>query len=221
MNATRKLVDSNEEQELLEDLIESVKPRRVGESSLHYLLHTPFRYPPLKHGSRFGTRTEPSLWYGSKAIRSAFAESAYYRFLFRAGTRATLEPTEVDVTAYQATVRTRHGVDLTESPFDVHRGDISSPTHYDAGQQLGADMRASGVEAFRYGSARDPEGGANVALFTPRAFAVPKPDTVQTWRAFVTDTTAEFALRDVLRAKNHAFTRATFEVDGVLPAPAP
>src|SRR5690348_8741721 len=43
--STRKLVDSAEEQELLEELIESSKPPAVAGVRLHYLPSTPFRYP--------------------------------------------------------------------------------------------------------------------------------------------------------------------------------
>ena len=34
---------------------------------LDYLLATPFRYPPLPYGSRFGGRHEPSLFYAARA----------------------------------------------------------------------------------------------------------------------------------------------------------
>ena len=64
--ATNQLVSSLERQAVLEGLLEATKPRlRVGTEHLHYLLATPFRYPPLKHGSRFGTRSAPSLFYGA------------------------------------------------------------------------------------------------------------------------------------------------------------
>src|SRR5688500_4494435 len=77
--ATRKLVDSDAEQQVLEDLIESAKPPLRTTGHLHYLLFTPLRYPPLRYGSRFGTHHEPGIWYGSETIRAVFAEVAYYR----------------------------------------------------------------------------------------------------------------------------------------------
>src|SRR5690349_16833291 len=83
VTATRKLVDSLVEQTILEDMIESVKPALLPDTeSLHPLLYTPFRYPPLKHGSRFGTPFESSLWYGSLELEAAMAEKAYYQFNF-------------------------------------------------------------------------------------------------------------------------------------------
>src|SRR5207245_1032206 len=88
--STRKLVDTLEEQALLEELIDRAKPPDSTRGRLHYLLSTPFRYPPLRHGSRFATRQERSLWYGSETRRTAFAEVAYYRLVFLEGTRADL-----------------------------------------------------------------------------------------------------------------------------------
>ena len=59
--STRKLVDSVDEQILLEDLIERVKPADQTRGRWHYLLATPFRYPPLRHGSRFAGRHERGI----------------------------------------------------------------------------------------------------------------------------------------------------------------
>src|SRR3954470_4873943 len=103
--STRKLVESDEEQRLLEELIDAAKPPERTRSRLHYLLFTPFRYPPLRHGSRFGTRHEPGIWYGSESLHTAFAEVAYYRLLFLEGTRARLEPLETTLTAFSVNVR--------------------------------------------------------------------------------------------------------------------
>src|SRR5215831_671335 len=98
--STRKLVDSVEEQMLLEELIDHVKPRDVTLGRLHYLLATPFRYPPLPHGSRFGGRHEPGIWYGSETRRTMFAEVAYYRLVFLDGTRADLGVITTQLTAF-------------------------------------------------------------------------------------------------------------------------
>src|SRR5262245_41559728 len=113
--ATRRLVDSDAEQQLLEELIDSGKPPLPPEPEyqrLHYLLATPFRYPPLRHGSRFGTRFERGIWYGARAPRTAFAESAYYRLLFLDGTAAELGPVMLDLSLFAAQVQTADGVDL-------------------------------------------------------------------------------------------------------------
>lgn len=221
--STRKLVDSDAEQQLLEELIERVKPPLPPEpefEGLHFLLATPFRYPPLRHGSRFGTRAERSIWYGADGILTAFAEVAFYRLLFLEETAADLEPVMVDVSAFQAQVSTPQGVDLTQEPFAGFEAEISSRVSYAASQQLGRDMRAAGLEAFRYRSARDRARGTNVGLFTPRAFASPLPDPPQTWYCVFTRRTVEFSQRNVFEHRTHVFSREQFEVEGKLPRPA-
>src|SRR6187200_3288052 len=124
--STRKLVDSTEEQILLEEMIDSVKPPDITGGRLHYLLFTPFRYPPLAHGSRFARRTEPSLWYGAESLSAAFAEVSYYRLVFLEGTTAQLGTVETEPTAFQVNIRTERGVDLTAPPFAEHRAVIAS-----------------------------------------------------------------------------------------------
>src|SRR5437867_13295036 len=111
--STRKLVDSDDEQAALEAILEHYKPPRADGERLHYLLFTPFRYPPLRHGSRFGSRAENGIWYGSRTRATAFAEKAYYLLLFLEGTTAELTPLETDVSIFQAAYDTRRGVDLT------------------------------------------------------------------------------------------------------------
>lgn len=221
--ATRKLVDSDAEQQLLEELIERVKPPLPAGpefQGLHYLLATPFRYPPLRHGSRFGSRGERGLWYGGEALRTAFAEAAYYRLLLLEGTEADLDPVVVDLSAFRARVRSERGVDLALEPFAAHEAEISSPVSYAASQVLGREMRAAGVEAFRYRSARDVGGGTNLGLFTPRAFASRRPDSPQTWYCVATRSVVELSRRDLLERGAYRFPRKELSVDGELPTPA-
>src|SRR5215469_4194994 len=223
-NATRRLVDSDAEQELLEGLIDRAKPPSPAGpefQGLHYLLLTPFRHPPLPHGSRFGTRAERSLLYGSEALETAMAETAYYRLLFLEGTSADLSPLTVELSAFRAEVRTKAAVDLTRPPFDAHHRVLGSRTRYDLTQRLGAEMRADGVELVRYPSARDVAGAPNVALFTPRALARKQPRSqFETWRCVASRERVEMQKLDWLEQRRLVFPRAQFEVSGVLPAPA-
>jgi len=218
--STRKLVDSVEDQRILEDLLETVKPPLPdGCERLHWLLATPFRYRPLRHGSRFARRDEPSLWYGSARLSTALAETAYYRLVFLEGTDADLGAVTHDLSAFRAAWRSPRAVDLCRPPFDLHREDLSSPTDCSASRELGAAMRADGVEAFRYPSARDPARGTNVGLFTPRAFARDVPEAAETWHAVTTRGRVEFLRRDGVRDRTVVFERGIFEVDGCLPMP--
>lgn len=218
--STRKLVDTLEEQAVLEDLIDGAKPPDPTRGRLHYLLATPFRYPPLRHGSRFGTRHERGLWYGSETRRTVFAEVAYYRLLFLEGTHADLGAVSTQLTAFTVRVRTGRGADLTAPPFAAHLNAIASPVGYAASQALGQAMRAAGVELFRYPSARDSEGGVNVGIFSPAAFGAARPRALETWHCTATRQRVELVKRDYFERAAFAFPREDFLVDGRLPAPA-
>ena len=81
--STRRLVDSNEEQAVLEELLEESKPRMPASTvGLHYLLATPFRYPPWHRGSRFRSPAEPGVFYAAEERRTACAELGYWRWRF-------------------------------------------------------------------------------------------------------------------------------------------
>lgn len=211
---------SDAEQKLLEELIDSVKPPDHSRGSLHYLLFTPFRYRPLPHGSRFGMRAESGIWYGSESAATVFAEVAYYRLLFLEGSAAELEPLHTDLTAFRIVIRTPRGVDLVAPPFDRHATGIASPTSYKATQRLGREMRAAGVQAVRYPSARDRASGINVAAFELAVFGRRQPKSLETWHCTVTRELVEFVRRDYFKPAFHAYPREQFLVRGSLPAPA-
>jgi hypothetical protein len=218
--STRKLVDSAEEQTLLEELIDRVKPPDLTAGRIHYLLFTPFRYPPLAHGSRFGTRQERGIWHGSVELRSAFAEVAYYRLLFLEGSSASLGTVTTPLTAFTARVRTARGIDLVAPPFDAYRRAIASPTSYSSSQALGLAMRSARVEAFRYPSARDREGGINVGVFSPSVFGNSKPASLQTWHCSASRSGIDITQADYFKRATFAFDREQFLVNGLLPTPA-
>ena len=88
--STMKLVDDRGEQDVLEMLLESNKPAAAADArTLDYLLLTPFRYHPLRGGSRFRAMTDPGVFYGAESVRTASAELGYWRwkFLQDAGSR--------------------------------------------------------------------------------------------------------------------------------------
>lgn len=219
-NSTRKLVGSDQEQMLLEDLLEVAKPPVTDEEwRLHYLLFTPFRYPPLAHGSRFGSRWEPGIWYGAEALRSAFAEVAYYRLLFLEGTDADLGTLETELTAFSVPIATSRGIDLASAAFERWRPQLASKTSYAATQPLGVAMREAGIEACRYHSARDEEAGVNVAVFSPRVFAAKRPRSLQSWYSAANREAVEFSKQDYFAEQRYRFVRAAFLVNGALPHP--
>ncbi len=218
--ATRKLVDSLEEQALLESILEDHKPPAATDRTLHYLLHTPFRYPPLRHGSRFGTRAERGIWYGARSLRTTFAEVAYYRLVFIHGTSADLGVLELQLTAYQAKINTPLGVDLGSAGFAPYGSVIASPVSYVQTQALGRAVRDAGVCALLYPSARDPSGGVCVAVLEASAFARKRPTQSQTWDCFANRDVVEFRRREYTKLSAFSFELSTFLVDGRLPQPA-
>jgi hypothetical protein len=218
--STRKLVANAEEQMLLEELIESAKPPSGSAGIVHYLLSTPFRYPPLRRGSRLGTRQERGIWYGSETRTTALAEVAYYRLVFLEGTSADLGTVTTQLTLFRVHARSQRGVDLTASPFDAYRDAIASPVSYAEAQALGAAMREADVELARYPSARDPDGGANVAAFSPDVFGRAKPRELETWHCTATPELVEFAKQDYFGRELLSLARGIFLVEGRLPAPS-
>ncbi len=182
--ATNQLVDSLEEQALLEQLLEQGKPTLPGGDRVrHYLLSTPFRYPPLRHGSRFGQRHEPGIFYGAATVATALAETAYYRFAFWAGMRVPPRSGALTTahTAFAAAYAASAGVRLQAPPFDRFTMELRRPDSYAATQALGTRLREEGVLAFEFASARDPGGGINVALFRAQALASTQPGWQQPW----------------------------------------
>lgn len=221
--STRKLTDTGAEQDVLEALIErSGPPSDEDARRLHFLLAEPFRYPPLRHGSRFGTRAERGIWYGAEALRTSLAELAFYRMVFLEGTEAEIAPLFEDVTAFRAEVRTERGVDLLAPPFDAYAQRISSPTRHDDSRRLGRAMREDGAEVARYRSSRDSEGGANLAILSPAAFARRRPRSFQTWTCVADREAVELSKHDPSRPRRTSlrFPRSDFLVEGTLPSPA-
>ncbi len=218
--ATNALVRSLAEQALLEDLIEASKPQ-LPESAvgLHYLLATPFRYPPLPWGSRFGRCFEPSLFYAARTMDTVLAESAYYRFVFWSG-MAVPPPAPLDTrhTSFSVAVGTSRGLQLQHAPFEAHVAALLDRRYYGATQALGSAMRDAGIAAFEYRSARDPRQGLNVALFTPDALAAAKPDILDAWLCQTTAGRVSYYSRP--GGGTCEFPLDTFLVDGELPLPA-
>jgi len=180
--STMKIVDDAAEQDVLEALLESSKPPLpLGTDHLDYLLATPFRYDPLRGGSRFRASTDPGVYYGAESVRTACAELGYWRwkFLHDAVDLERIEP--VAHTAFRVELATQV-VDLREPPFAIDRSAWQHPADYRSTQALARLARQARVGGILYHSVRDPEPGWCVAVLDPAAFASPKPDPImQTW----------------------------------------
>lgn len=176
-----KLVDDVHEQALLEDMLEAVKPPLPGQArSLHYLLSTPFRYPPLPRGSRFRAGGEPGVFYGSSVLSTACAELGYWRWRFLRDSPELDRLGPLPQTALRASIRAS-AIDLRQPPFDIDRSDWTA-ADYAATQAMARVARSADVDAIIYESVRDPAHGECIALLTPQGFIEPKPiGATQTW----------------------------------------
>jgi len=218
--ATNALVHTLAEQALLEQMLEGTRPApSAAIEGLHYLLLTPFRAPPLRYGSRFGRRTEPSLSYGARDTGTMLAESAYKRFVFWSGMDLAPDaPLKTRHTVSRAEIETARGLRLQQPPFAAFAPLLQDGASYVATPALSTELREAGIEAFEYRSARDAEGGVNVALFTPTALAPRRPH-------HQVDGLCETGA-DVVRFYSHEaqqlrrFPLQQFLVDGALPTPA-
>ncbi|MDR3442236.1 MAG: RES family NAD+ phosphorylase [Legionella sp.] len=218
--ATLGLVNNVYEQGVLEELIETTKnPIPEHTEKLHYLLKTPFRYPPLKYGSRFGQTFERGLFYGSLNIDTALVETAYYRFVYMMGPEIPFHSTiSSEYSSFSVKIRAERGVCLDLPPFSEYESILISPCSYSETQQLGACLRDADVEAFRYSSARDKNKGKNIALFTPEAFFNNKPSKLTTWICQTSINEVGFLSKE--NQKRILFSQNYFWVDNKFPSPA-
>lgn len=217
---TLALTDSLAEHEVLEALLEDSKPTANAHpkiAKLDYLLRSPWRYPPLPWGSRFGRRFEPGLFYGALNKSSLFAEAAYYRFVFATGMKNPFADRVISqFTVYKANYQTAKGVDLSRVPFSENEKTLRHPSRYSPCQELGSVLRERGTEALVYLSARTSERAFNVALFSPNALRSRKHKDPRQGLCEINQNRVSFRVGDDLRE----YSFADFAIDGQIPLPA-
>ena len=203
--ATLRLVDTLDEQAQLERLLEGSKPPVPAPAAgLHYLLATPFRYPP-RHpgGSRFRSATDPGVFYGAAEVRTACAELGYWRWRFLIESPALPALAPVPHTLFRCRVHGL-GLDLRAAPLSRDAALWTARDDYTHCQQLGVQARAADIQMIRYRSVRDPRGGACTAVLTPAAFASP-PEAEQSWRLSVTRQRVTWQRDSVLQPEGFEF----------------
>lgn len=235
--ATSRIVDNMQEQARLEQLLDGSKPAVPATADkLHYLLATPFRYPPLKHGSRFGRSFEPSLFYGAMSIPTVLAETAFYRLVFTSHLAVPFrKPLTTLHTVFTARFRSEQAVRLQASEWHDLHDTLTDPASYRESQALGTDMRHSGVEMFQFLSARalqaqlyqlpwsaeNGTAGLNVALFSATAFRDRAPKAYQKLIVATSDDQVSMSLALEDGSKQiHNFRKSDFLVNGIIPEPA-
>lgn len=175
--ATMALMHNIEKQSALESILDEYKPPYADRllRHRHYLIASPFRYPPLPWGSRFGRRFENSFFYASESSSTCIAESVYYRFVFFAG-KATDFSTAVltEHCLFSLQVASDACADFTHLADAALLAAVAAPDDYSHTHQIGRECRDNNIHIIRYFSARDPLG-VNVAIDNPEVIISNEP----------------------------------------------
>ena len=225
-SGTTGLVDGLREQARLEQLIEAVKPpipsdwaEAVDGRPLpsHRLLLTPFRYPPLESGSRFGRVHQRHLFYGARELETCLAERAFHSLrLLEGSPLPTGGRIQRQQTAFVVEINAERGLALQQHLTSEALMSITDPCSYATSQRCGDAMRERLVQAFEVPSARSPETPPVVGVLTPYAFTS-TPFDFQDWSLEITaEGVTAVCFGSGLTAQ---FSREQFLVDGHWPAP--
>lgn len=181
--STNRLAANAEDQALLEQLVEEVKPPLPSSvRGLHFLLATPFRYGH-RRASRFRRAADrPGIFYASEHLATAVAEAAWWRLHFLSRSPQARPPSAtIEHTAFKVPIKAARSLDLTQPPFAKSAASWMAPSDYTACQRFATAAREIKTQLIRYRSVRDLEHRPNIALLDPGAFASGTPKIVQTW----------------------------------------
>ena len=215
-SATRRITDSLDEQAWLEDFLEDSKPELPDDEECavrHRLLLTPFRYRK-RHGSRFATRWERGLFYGSRSRFGCLLEGAYYELVFQSGPEHPFpRSSAMRKAVFHVEVRTLR---LQNHGGKALQARLRDPIDTSFCQGIGRQMREAGIEAFEYHSARSNEdviqlGAISCCVFTGTPF-----DQVEVQ---LEANELDVSIRCLDNNTVHHFRREQFEVNGELPQP--
>jgi hypothetical protein len=216
--ATTSLVDDLEEQAILEQILDDFKPSYADDTQdLHYLISTPFRYPPLKYGSRFGAITQPSYFYASESISTCLVEAAFYRFYLIDGTETPFPKViQSEHSLFFVQAISTHALDLTHISDAEIQKQLTDPGSYLLTQQVGLQARKNGAVLLRYFSARSQEQGINVAIDNHTIIQSEKPEDKVEYICQLDPQTGILRFSQP-RTFPVMFTREQFLIDGQLP----
>lgn len=184
--STMRLVDTADEQGVLETLLERSKPPLPPmKAPKHYLLSTPFRYRP-PHPSRFRPAGTLGLWYGAEELYAACAEVAYWRHRFILDSTALLK-TELltEHTFFQAKVEGT-AIDLISPPWNAAKPAWTHGSDYSATHAVAEAARDRGVQWICYESVRAPGHRCAAVLDVESLEMVANGTTQQTWHCKAT-----------------------------------
>lgn len=218
--ATTKLTDNLDDQDLLEQMLDKVKPPyKKNTQQRHYLISTPFRYPPLLHGSRFGSVMMPSYFYASENISTTLVECAYYRFVFLDDmTIPYHKAISSEHMSFSVKVKSTAMADLTQVTSKSIIDILTSTSSYQFTQTLASTLiEDNNFDMIRFTSARDSNHGSNVALNSPNLIKSKQPENTMNW---ICQTTTKKISFNAYGVRPLSFSLESFLVNGVLPRPA-
>lgn len=167
-SATTRITDDLLEQQMLEEMLEGNKPGSLS-NSINYLLGTPFRYPPLDYGSRFGSPHDRWIFYGSTGVETCLRECGYYRFkLFFDMAIPPPNPLGCEHTMFSVDLATDRSVNLCAPSYTALTDELVSVTSYALTHRIGQQARDANAQMLLFQSARGPE--KNVAVFSECVF---------------------------------------------------
>lgn len=218
--ATRRITSNLDEQAYLEAFLETSKPELPSEKECplrHRLLLTPFRYRK-PHGSRFSSRIERGLFYGSRSRLGCLVEGAYYGLVFQSGPEDPFpRSTALRKTLFHVEISSAHGLQLQSQGGAAFQRKLKDPCDYRFSQACGAQMREAGIQGFEYHSARSADPLIQFGAFTCGVFSSTPFDHVE---VAVEVNALGVGMRCLDDNKVWHFSRSEFLVDGQLPAPA-
>jgi len=188
-SSTMRVIDTREEHEILEDILEESKPAIPAEArGLEYLLFSPFRYAAISSfGTRFRGVGDPGVFYGGETPRTAASEVGCWRWKFLQDSAGLKRLSPSLFTAFRVPLKHR-AVDLRKKPFDRDAVLWENPGDYSATQEFARIARKSAMGIIIYRSVRCPTDSFCAAVLTPKAFAKKKPDSnMQSWVLTIAD----------------------------------
>lgn len=220
-SVTRPLVDSIEEHDVLEEILDGTKPPYPANTEdYHYLLKTPFRYPPLPYGSRFGRKHERGILYASETYAALQMEVAFYRFSFYYDMEHPPKYLKTQHMLFAFDYHAETGLNLAGINDNEIQHSLRHSSDYSLTQTIGSWARENEVHALRYWSARTSTHEPNVAILDPIAIAgQPRPTfnfTVYVSKELVSLTTGLNMQSDFDRD----IPLDTLLINGQLPRPA-
>lgn len=215
--ATRAVTSSARAQSRLEELLDNTKPDIPADCRfLDYRLASPFRYPPLEYGSRFGSSYERGIFYGSTELETAFAEASVYLWLFQSGIDdlGPLKQLHAERTAFLFSLHKKMAIDLSHDLSPNELAQVCAAQSWQQSQKTGAAYRQANAAYLLYPSARW-QNGSNIAIFSPDAFAHNKPLDSQQWRLQMSNEYCWFSNGTTA----YEFWHRDFAMEGLIPHP--